>query len=69
MNNFTSGHEKNNQISSISFLTGTKNMAAILITVNIMEMVKVWTGIQQMMEGANKDRFPPTPSDIPSEMI
>jgi hypothetical protein len=33
MNNFTSCHEKNNQISSISFLTGTKNMAAILITV------------------------------------
>jgi translation elongation factor EF-1alpha len=50
MNNFTSGHKKNNQISSISFLTGTKNMAAILITVNIMEMVNVWTGIRQRMK-------------------
>jgi hypothetical protein len=50
MNNFTSCHEKNNQISSISFLTGTKNMAAILITDNIMEMVIVWTEIRQMMK-------------------
>ncbi len=50
MNNFTSGHEKNNQISSIGFLTGTKNMAAILITVNIMGMVNVWTRIRQMMK-------------------
>ena len=50
MNNFISGHKKNNQISSISFLTGTKNMAGILITVNIMEMVNVWTGIRQMMK-------------------